>query len=528
MTAVLTAPSTDTVDPPRLSEAYTTGSLFTDALCEVGALLEVDPDEARERFRAALALATTAEREFLDRVVDLLSRQPWPVAARKLGWIAKSRPEWRDMVIDLTTDSDPGLHIPSMPETHEVSIETAEWVTRSLRERSDRHRDRLTATPSRETDAARLRPEAIAARRARTPQPPTERVSLRHRDRDRRTAARRDAEFAAYAATRLFAIDTEPEPRDANPVTDPRKPAHLVWSHVQAQLWDRSYFLHIAETYTDRDRDLLDPEADSVDRVRSGRHSALDADASQFLREHGVDTGPADEPAQRRRRRTPVRRARISPIDQTRFAARRTGLPTPSDYDIFLPYSDLDTPEATWEGSGLDYDLAAMVPYLGWPCVGCWIDRPQSDRRAIHSRDGRLVSDDGLCDVCRADGRAGIPELPRPWGTHEYVESRCAYIAAAHPAQVRVILDRIRAAAANSGLTWRLITRWMAAHLDQPARTRTARPATPRRRRPGALGAGQRIGRCDACARTGVVHADNYCTQCRIDLGLITPRDRAA
>src|SRR5690606_12445083 len=146
------------------------------------------------------------------------------------------RPEWRNMIIDLTTDTDPGLHIPSSPQIREVSVEAAEWAPRSVRER--RNYFRLTATPSRETDAARLRPEAIAARRARTPQPPTERVGLRPRDRDLRTAARRDAEFATYAATRLYAIDTEPEPRDTNPVADPRKPAHRVWAHVQAALWD--------------------------------------------------------------------------------------------------------------------------------------------------------------------------------------------------------------------------------------------------------------------------------------------------
>jgi hypothetical protein len=206
------------------------------------------------------------------------------------------------------------------------------------------------------------------------------------------------------------------------------------------------------------------------------------------------------------------------------WTARRTGLAIPSDYDIFLPYSELDMPEATWQGSGLDYDLAAMVPYLGWPCVGCWIDRPDSDRRAVHIRDGRPVSDDGLCDVCRADGHPGIPALSAPWGVWEFVESRCAYIAATHPGQARALLDRVRAAAANTGPTWRLITRWMAMNLDAPEPRRAARPATPRRR-PAALGAGQRIGRCDACARSGIVHADNYCTQCRVDLGVAAPRD---
>ncbi|WP_416566132.1 hypothetical protein [Nocardia testacea] len=501
-----------------------TGSRFADALCEVDYLLDIDPDRARNRFTDALALTTLAEREFLERAADLLARHPWPVAARQLGWLAKSRPELRAMVIDYTTDTDPGLHFPGMPGISEVSIEAAEWVRRSIRERRDR--ERLTATPSPATDAARLRPEAIGYRRARSPQDPAETISLRHRERDLRIARRGEAEFAAYAAERWFAIDTETDIRDSDPTPDPQKPSHLVWGHVQADLWDRSYFLHVAENYTDRDRELLDPETADADQVRYGRHSALDAEASEFLRAHGIDAGPADgRPSRARPRRTPARRPRIRPADQTRFAARRTGLAAPSDYDIFLPYSELDVPESTWQGSGLDYDLAAMVPYLGWPCVGCWIDRPESDRRAVHIHDGRTVSDDGLCDVCRADGQPGIPALSTPWGTREFVESRCAYIATTHPAQARMLLDRIRAAAANTGPTWRLITRWMARNLEAPKRQPVAQLNVLRRRRPAALGAGQRTGRCDACARPGIVHADNYCTQCRVDLGVAAPRE---
>ncbi|MEV3965211.1 hypothetical protein AB0M34_30740 [Nocardia sp. NPDC050193] len=520
MTAALNPTDTTTTDAGV--------SPFVEALWEVDYLLDVDPDEARERFSAALTLASPAERQFLERAADLLARHPWPVAARQLGWMAKSRPELRSMVIDYTTDTDPGLHIPGMPEISEVSIEAAEWVRRSIRERRDR--ERITATPSPATDAARLRPEAIAARRARTqthaPASEAAVVSLRHRDRDLRTARRAEAEYAAYAADRLYAIDTTDEPREAAAVPDPRKPAHLVWSHVQADLWDRTYIRHVAEQYTDRDRELLDPETPATSRVRSGRHHALDAQASQYLREHGVDTTPVEERSARsRRRRTPMRRPRITPVDQMHFAARRTGLAIPSKFDIFLPYSELDVPESTWQGSGLDYDLAAMVPYLGWPCVGCWIDRPDADLRAVHIRDGRPVSDDGLCDACRADGHPGIPELSRPWGMQQFVESRCAYIASTHPAQARAILDRIRAAAANTGPTWRLITRWMAMNLEAPERRPSTRPSTPRPRRAAALGAGQRIGRCDACARPGIVHADNYCTTCRVDLGVAAPRE---
>ncbi|MFF0532847.1 hypothetical protein ACFYT3_31295 [Nocardia amikacinitolerans] len=541
MTATTTTP--DVAAP----DAVPTVSPFADALGEIEYLLDTDPDRARERFTAVLALASPQEREFLDQAADILTLHPYKVAARQLGWMAKSRPELRGMITDLTADSDPDLHRPALPDPPQVSIEAAEWVRRSIRER--RNRDRTTATPSPATDAARLSPAAIAYRRARRPIPGA--VNLRHRDRDQRSAERRrlgEAEFAAYAADRLFAIDTETEPDRSMPVPDPRKPAHLVWAHVQAGLWERSYFLHVAENYSERDRELLAPKSlarPAKGQTQQGRHTALDEAASAFLREREADVETVDDRRASRRRTTALPR-RISTADQTRFAARRTGLPVPDDYDEFLPYSELDVTETTWEGSGLDYDLAAMTPYLGWPCVGCWIDRPATDRRAIHIRDGRRVSDDGLCDVCRADGHPGIPPLPAPWGIpknrkdgppaaglsreemQQFVESRCAYIAATHPQQVRAILDRIRAAAANTGPTWRIITRWMAMNLEQPTVDRLApRRAAARRRRPAALGAGQRIGRCDACARPGVVHADNYCTGCRIDLGLVPVRERA-
>ncbi|MEV0027853.1 hypothetical protein [Nocardia sp. NPDC050793] len=542
--------TTTTLDVADI-DAVPAVSPFASALGEIDYLLDVDPDRARERFTAVLALASPQERALLDQAADILARHPFKVAARQLGWMAKSRPELRAMITDLTADSDPGLHRPALPDPSQVSIEAAEWVRRSIRER--RNCDRLTATPSPATDAARYTPAAIAHRRSRRPVAGA--VSLRHRDRDQRSAEQRrraDAEFADYAAGRLFAIDGEVEPDHTVPVADPRKPAHLLWAHVQAELWDRSYFLHVAENYTEHDCDLLAPESSTSrstqGHTRHGRHAVLDDAARAFLDER--DTDPVDD-----RRRSGRRRGwatlppRITAADRMRFASKRTGLSTPSDYDEFLPYSDLDVPEDTWQGSGLDYDLAAMVPYLGWPCVGCWIDRPSADRRAIHTRDGRRVSDDGLCDVCRADGHPGIAPLPAPWGMprkgsdgqvhpaagltreemQQFVESRCAYIAATHPQQVRALLDRVRAAAANTGPTWRIITRWMAMNLEQPAVERAMRrPTAPCRRRPAALGAGQRIGRCDACARPGVVHADNYCTSCRLDLGLVPRRERTA
>ncbi|WP_280491312.1 hypothetical protein [Nocardia asiatica] len=519
MTATLNTPDTAV-------EAAGTVSPFAAALGEIEYLLEVDPDTARERFTAVLALATPDEREFLDRAADIMARSPWKVAARRLGWMAKSRPELRSMIIDHTADGDPGLHRPELPAQSDTTLEAAEWVRRSIRDR--RHRDRLTATPTPATDKARYRAEAIDARRARIPAPTAGLVSLRHRERDLRVTERREHEYASYAAHRLFAIDTPVDEDRTPPVPDPRKAADQVWAHVQAELWDRSYFLHVADCYTEAERHLLAPTIPERHTGHSDRHIGLEDAAREFLRDHDIEPEPSSRsPRPRARRNRPQFPPRITPADQSRFAARRTGIAVPSDYDIVLPYSELDVPESTWQGSGLDYDLAAMTSYLGWPCVVCWIDRPARDRRPLHDRDGTPVSDDGLCDVCRADGHPGLPALPTGFGLRSYVESRCAHITATHPQQAPALLDRVRDAAANTGPTWRLITRWMAVNLDQPAAS-TRRPArAPRRpRRSAALGAGQRIGRCDACARNGVVHADNHCTGCRIDLGLVPASGR--
>ncbi|MBF6399480.1 hypothetical protein IU438_27290 [Nocardia cyriacigeorgica] len=510
--------------PTLTSPAPTTP--FTLALAEIDELLATDPTAARARFTAALAVASETERELLDQAVDRFTRSPYDVAARQLGWMAKSRPEFRALIAHLITDTDPGLYHPDQGAPTEVGIEVAEWVSRQIRRR--RASERTHAVPSPTTDAARLAPAAVAKRRAR--RGITGPVDLRHRDRDRRTREHRrrgDDEFAAYAATRLYAIDDHTEPHGDPVIADPGKPGHFVWTHVQAALWDRSYFLHVAQDYCDRTRDLLTPP-EYADRTAAdaatGRDATLDAAANTFLGEHATDPAPP-------RRRTSWRNntvwAKVSTGDQRRFAAARTRLRVPDDYDELLPYTQLDEPEATWEGSGLDYDRAVLVSYLGWPCVVCWIDRSATDRRPVHVRDGRCVSDDGLCDVCRADGHPGIPPLPAQWTTQQFIESRCAHIAATYPRQARALLDRIRAASANSGSpAWRIITRWMDAHLERPEPApRTAnRPSTRRRRT--TLGAGQRVTRCDACAQTTVVHADGYCTDCRTALGLVVHRVR--
>jgi hypothetical protein len=137
----------------------------------------------------------------------MLTRSPWKTAARQLGWMAKSRPELRSLIVDHTAEGDPGLHRPELPPQSQTSIEAAEWVRRSIRDR--RHRDRYTATPSPATDDARYQPEKVAARRARVPAPATGGVNLRHRGRDlaggRRTRIRGTQTDAGTPAMRMDA-----------------------------------------------------------------------------------------------------------------------------------------------------------------------------------------------------------------------------------------------------------------------------------------------------------------------------------
>ncbi|WP_157227387.1 hypothetical protein, partial [Nocardia asiatica] len=274
MTATLNAPETTDSVTETVTDVADTVSPFAAALGEIEFLLNTDPDAARERFTAVLALASPAERAFLDRAAEMLTRSSWKTAARQLGWMAKSRPELRSLIVDHTAEGDPGLYRPELPQQSETSIEAAEWVRRSIRDR--RYRDRYTATPSAATDAARYQSEKVAARRARIPAPTTALVNLRHRGRDLAVAERRHREYAGYAAQRLYAIDTAVDDDRTPPVPEPWKKAGQVWAHVQAELWERSYFLHVAECYTEADRYLLAPELPERHIAPQRRHAGLE------------------------------------------------------------------------------------------------------------------------------------------------------------------------------------------------------------------------------------------------------------
>ncbi|WP_328436936.1 hypothetical protein [Nocardia puris] len=501
---------------------------FFGALADVDDLLRIDRKEAVRLFGKALAMLSPADLKFYQGVADQMGRMPWKIATRHVAARARRDPSVADLA-EWTAPSDPSLYLPESDpvDVHHVPVDAAEWVRQSIRERRDR--ERVAAVPTAATDAVRLSPEA-RARRAR--------YGLRHRGRDaraRRAQRAADALYGAYAAERAFRIDGPDEEDRTPPVQCPRKPEHLMWGHVGDRLWDRSYVLYVAEQLDERSRDVLDPPrrtARSSAETTLGSDAALEDETTAYLRQHAPELDEQPRTTASRGSRRP-RRSRLTATEQMRWAKNRTGIPVPSDYDELVPYTQQDVPELPWDtagSGGLDTDVE--LAHRGWPCVVCWMERCVADRRYAHRVAGRWRSDDGLCAECRADGHAGVAALPVPWTAAQFHESRCAYIAEHYPAHARALLDRIRRDTAGSaGPVWRIITRWMAIHIDDEPHTPYAERSTRRRsgaRRPRRVGPGQRLRACDGCGQTGIVWADGYCGPCRVWLGLMPAADPAA
>jgi hypothetical protein len=95
------------------------------------------------------------------------------------------------------------------------------------------------------------------------------------------------------------------------------------------------------------------------------------------------------------------------------------------------------------EAMPLDYDLAAVPPLRGLPCVVCRTERS--------SRDQLRRNDDGLCEDCRDSGRPGIASPAAEAPREAWVIARCTYIndTSATPAESRA---RLRA-------DWRQLSR---------------------------------------------------------------------
>ncbi|MEV6138156.1 hypothetical protein AB0L63_19240 [Nocardia sp. NPDC051990] len=533
-------------------------SAFLDALFHLDCLFHVDsPRLAREMFPDVLALATPAERAFLDELTDTFTRYPFETAHKRLDAMWKAADaERRELIKLCAPDTDPGLHTRGLPEIFEISYTAAELPPMPVR---DRYRPLITyRVPARATDAARNAPDKVAARTQARPVP-TPSIPGDHCAHLLPYAIATEAIITGYVTGSMFTDGTTIADPNAAPepaqrpievaVPDPdsqaerakRQRRRYARDHADATaLWDRVYVNYVAGQYDTEHR-----AAWTARRDRDGEQTdqTLEQRANDYFEGHD-DTAPRDRRSRRRgqggaprdqrsRRRgqggAPRRSGRITEDEAKAFADARTGLRVRDDARPQIPN----------QGNGLDYDDAAMVPVMGWRCVSCFIERPMTDQRPIHTRDGQLVSDDGLCDHCRADSRPGIAALPETFTTADFVVSRCEFLAATYPAAAHALIVEVWHRAAPHPIC-RHLTRFLATHPEltpnpakplqraaEVAATDVApRPRTAVRKGRARLGADQRHGRCDGCTRYSVIHADNYCLTCRIDLGLVPARPR--
>ncbi|WP_228567179.1 hypothetical protein, partial [Nocardia sp. SYP-A9097] len=173
----------------------------------------------------------------------------------------------------------------------------------------------------------------------------------------------------------------------------------------------------------------------------------------------------------------------------------------------------------------------AMIPVRGWRCVSCFIERADTDQHLIHTRAAESRSDDGLCDLCRADGRPGLPPLPVGFTARDLARAYFRFFADTYPDAARGLLAEVRGRAPQ----WliRLIDEFLdtaALPGGAPSEPDPQPPLAPAQRQPRrrgpVVGAGQRTGRCDACTRITAVNTDSLCTQCRVWIGLDVPAPR--
>ncbi|WP_043661779.1 hypothetical protein [Nocardia thailandica] len=495
-------------DEPASEPATVPGThAFLDAISAIEVEFARDRRAAIARFRSALDLATDADWDVLDFMVECFTLYPREAALTRLRarWSQGDDLE-RERLLCLVPDTDPGLHSHSDAALAQVlenraranrtsvadefaalhaQLDTAEMPRQSIRVWRN-PLPRLSAPATRRVDASRLTPEQIRDRAAsRGKRRPAEHEPLVVRD---------------YVAEALY-VDTEIDDRDRV-------------NRRIAELLDRGVRLTGATTATAGGRRAgaaAAKSAELIDAIWDHEYCGHVAAA------HDHDRALAGERVQ-------------NPEDSRVWAERRTRLGSRADRRN----------QYLFQGNGLDDFRTAMTPTHGWRCVVCFIERAEADRRPVHVRDGLLRSDDGLCDHCREDDRPGLPTLPGGFTPTDLTIAYCTYWATHYRAAAVALIDEVR----------RRAPEWIARGLDQFLRANQDLPGAPRydadgnflldepagepapARRPARRGgpavpAGQRRGRCEACTRYVPVHDDGFCTQCRVHLGLYQPSTRA-
>lgn len=462
---------------------------FLDAIATLDITFTHDRRAARAGFTDALALATPEDHAFLDSLLDTFTRYPFPTALKRLAAQYEQQPHNQARLTRLVPDTDPGLYERDRADRlalieHRATINnttiddeyfllhteltTAELPPMPMRQwRNPPARTYLA--PRKDTDASRTTPTQIRKR-------------LQQRTK-RRPAHTEPALVTAYAAEALY---TDTMAADLAATT-------------------------AAETRA-IERGLLKPPptTTATTPTTTGAPPIPTADA----RAHWDRTYVAYVAEQHQHTRALAGKQPDSNEDALAVATRRTTLRGHDDARTAIPF----------QGNGFDDDQHALTVTLGWRCVSCFVERADTDRNPIHTRDGQQRSDDGLCDYCRDDQRPGLPALPTGFTARDLAAAYCRFYTATYPAATGALLTEVR----------RRAPRWLIDVIDEYLTT-TAPPQQPKpdipttrpaRRRGPTPGAGQHIGRCDACTRITAIADDGICNTCRVWLGLDLPTAR--
>ena len=464
-------------------------SAFLDAIATLDYTFTRDRRAARRDFTTALTLTTPDERDVLDTMLDAFTMHPYRTALLRLDAAYRTDPVKRAQLDQLLPNSDPGLYIRDRADRIALLERRAARNGTTIDDETSGEHAPLTVldapplpmrawrnpparthlSPSRETDRSRMSREQITAR-----------VLARG---TRRPAVVEPDVVTAYVAEDLYR-DTMARELADNRATEQRL----------------------------RERGLLTDPATSPVRVH-GSQALPEAEVAARWDSEFVDYVAGQH------------------TDDTARAGRR-----PVSHDNALAYADTRTtlrgdrrPPMPFAGNAIDYTHEALTEVSGWRCVSCFIERATSDQNIVHTRDGRMRSDDGLCDYCRSDDTSPrLPELPAGFTAADLARTYCRFLSTTYPHAAPALLAETR----------RRAPRWLVAlideHLPRPAApdddtvadTAVARPRPARRRGGVVVGAGQRQARCEGCTRIRAIHDDGFCTECRVWLGLPTPHAR--
>lgn len=485
------------VEPDATAPAQGAGTqAFLDAILDVELLLDRDRRAARKAFPAALALATEADWWLLDFMVEQFTLHPREAALRRLDalWRHADKLE-RQRMLALVPDTDPGLH------SHTERDLTYVLVTRA--------RNNGTTV---EDEQAKLQVQLLAAemprQSIRTWRNPPPRYTARPTD--RRTDHNLRPE---QARIRIAGRGTKRRPVDIEaPVVATYVRENLF---VDTEVGDQAALRRRWAELTARGVVLSGAAPRGWTPRHPGERAPLPAELSVAIWDHEYATHVAE---QRLHERALAGETVKSPEQAHAWAAERTGLGSRADR----------REEYLAQGNGLDDFATAMTPVAGWRCVSCFVERPATDQRPVHVRAGVLRSDDGLCDYCRTDNRAGLPALPAGFTGADLATAYCRFFAEHYRDTAYALILEVRRRAPH----WliEVLDRFVANHPGLPGAPELIEdepvPAPAKRRRERRLPPGQRAGRCEGCTRYVPVHDDGHCTTCRVYLGLHVPVPR--